>query len=781
MNGNTLRIVIAIAVSALAVDSASAQVVSTFDSTDQGWRVVGDNTSGWRVDQGNPGGCFDINDFATGQHNYAVAPPAFLGNWSAFTINDYVAADIFFRNTSGGSRSDQTFVFSIEGPGGAARTLFVANNYPVQNTWFTWQAAIDPSVWTLQRGTWSRLLASVTSLRISVEYVNGDEIVRMDNPRLSRSPTGVFLPDVVSRFDADLEDWSFQAASGLAFVGNWGNSGGCVRVVAGAGAATTALMPSRFLGDWRSLNGLGRVGFDLRVESRSGSVPAQVPVLRMSGPGGAAVFWIAAADLPLGPRTWRRFRAPIQAASWQMVSGSWTALLADVRSCNFELGFASGGMTVALDNVQRALDTAPFPDDVVVAPTPGVAVVGWAGFVGPSSIARDPSTGSLGVLVDDSIANGGGLWRLTGDRLMAVDRPAALLFGSDGSAFVSEDWAGVIRRRDPAGAVAGWVSGFHSGDDDPFGMAVAPIGFGGANVGPGDVLVVDRGNGGPDEVWSFSRHAAEGERLLFNGTGLDLRDIASFSDGRVYALDTGNGSRLLRMLPDGSTLAVALATPLTTPQALAADDATGLLYAIDGATQSVHRIDPASGQSVLVASGFLGVATGHTAIELDERGRRLWVADTVGNRVWEFALTAPRSLPIVEARGVECGSRPFAVTAIGDSSAWVGQAFGLELAQVAGPGPAWLAIGLSDSTWGAFSLPLELSAFGMQGCFALASPDATTLVAIHGAAGVTSLGIPNTTGLAGLDLFLQAVAVEAGANALGLVTSRALHIRIGRR
>ncbi|MBK8096750.1 MAG: hypothetical protein IPK26_06565 [Planctomycetes bacterium] len=136
-----------------------------------------------------------------------------------------------------------------------------------------------------------------------------------------------------------------------------------MRVVAPAGSATAALAPASFLGDWRPLDGAGRLGLDLRVIAVSGAVAPIVPLVRLTGPGGTAVFEVPAAELPAGARTWKRFRAPIRAASWRLLNGSWSALLADVRECRILLDFAAGGATVTIDNVQRALDAARFPDD----------------------------------------------------------------------------------------------------------------------------------------------------------------------------------------------------------------------------------------------------------------------------------------------------------------------------------------------------------------------------------------------------------------------------------
>ena len=59
-------------------------------------------------------------------------------------------------------------------------------------------------------------------------------------------------------------------------------------------------------------------------------------------------------------------------------------------------------------------------------------------------------------------------------KLQAYDRPAGIAFDTDGDGYISEDYSGNVYRFVGADTSMVWVSGFHSGDDDPFGMALAP-------------------------------------------------------------------------------------------------------------------------------------------------------------------------------------------------------------------------------------------------------------------------------------------------------------------
>ena len=74
---------------------------------------------------------------------------------------------------------------------------------------------------------------------------------------------------------------------------------------------------------------------------------------------------------------------------------------------------------------------------------------------------------------------------------------AGLAVAPNGDVFWSEDHDGCIYRvAYQTTTKQTWVNGFHTGDDDPVGMAIAPAGHTSSVVKPGEALVVDRGNNG---------------------------------------------------------------------------------------------------------------------------------------------------------------------------------------------------------------------------------------------------------------------------------------------
>ncbi len=108
-----------------------------------------------------------------------------------------------------------TVEFDISGPGGSYRRVF--SERPPLNLWRTYGTTLDESQWTRVSGSWDALMDSVTDLRISIEFITGDETNGLDNVCLieSTTPTTIGLakqmpdgtqvtvPGVVSRLFGD--------------------------------------------------------------------------------------------------------------------------------------------------------------------------------------------------------------------------------------------------------------------------------------------------------------------------------------------------------------------------------------------------------------------------------------------------------------------------------------------------------------------------------------------------------------------------------------------------
>jgi hypothetical protein len=615
-----------------------AQVISTFDTDLDGWRIIGNHSALWQASGGNPGGCLDVNDLAPTVTNWATAPSEFLGNWSAFTPADSIFFDIYEVNTSGGAWLTVHHV-RIEGPGGAAW----ANDArimspPTQGAWIHVRIMMAPEVWTLESGTWLGLLANVTSVRVFAEWVNGGETTWLDNIGISRTPAPIYGQCLENTFTAaSIGDWSFQQAGSVAHQSSYGNGGGFLQIADAAGHSY-GFAPSMFLGDWSLYEFSGYLTVDTRVLSAAGTKLGSPDFICISGPGGSAHVSLAAEDLNMAPRVWKTFSFPIDFNEWTVDSGSWGGLIGNVTECRVDVEYFDGTETIGLDNFGLRMWNCPRIDDLVEVVDAAYDRCAVMSLVDASVIALNPMDGDLYALARSS---GDGLYRLTGSQagylIQAYSNPADLLFAANGDAFISEDYSGNVYRKAWGGASSIWVSGFHTGDDDPYGMTIAPPGFDGPNVNPGDILVSDRGNLNADEIWSFSPSVAEGELLVMPDPGeIDFFDLCAAGYDTVYIADALEGDYIRFLRVDGTLGGFLLNPPLSSPCSIVYDSLTDVLFVADGSRDSVHRVNPHTGTWTLVANGFSQLNP--CCLEIDVPGRSLYVADDGYNRVYEICL-----------------------------------------------------------------------------------------------------------------------------------------------
>jgi hypothetical protein len=168
-------------------------------------------------------------------------------------------------------------------------------------------------------------------------------------------------------------------------------------------------------------------------------------------------------------------------------------------------------------------------------------------------------------------------------------------------------------------------------------MTIAPSGFDGPNVNPGDIIVCDRGNSGADQIWVFSPDSAQGERLLTPDPGsVDWFDITSDPEKDVWVIDSFQSDSIFAVLPTGALRGIALSSPLVDMRSIVYDHATARLYVSAGGPQAVYSIRPATGEVALIADGFTNLGYGALAVGLGPR--RLWVSDVGHDRVYEICL-----------------------------------------------------------------------------------------------------------------------------------------------
>jgi hypothetical protein len=330
-----------------------AQVITTFDTDSlENWRSEGDGSYYLELNTGNPVNCMRVDDDATGDLNIAFAPVKFLGDWSNADTTDSIYTDIFVSLISG-TRTPSLWVFRISGPGGSARGPLVTVEL---DQWNHIAIALDSSFWQISSGTWTGILDYVNHLEVRVEYINGDEFVRLDNIGLSFSPVVKSLtPPIVTEFEnRSFEGWTFIESGGTSIAESGGNPGGYCRISDGTGI-TQAIAPPKFLGDWSQLNGLASIQLDLKISNFSGPLYLSDFLIKISGPGGQAIIPMDSTILNAANQ-WETFSYLISDNEWMMESGDWTSLLNNVTEVRLITEYISGTEIVSLDNIRITTD-----------------------------------------------------------------------------------------------------------------------------------------------------------------------------------------------------------------------------------------------------------------------------------------------------------------------------------------------------------------------------------------------------------------------------------------
>jgi DNA-binding beta-propeller fold protein YncE len=649
----------------LAPGAASAQVSTTFDADLEGWTIVGDNTHFWNPTGGNPDGCLEVPDDASGPWSVAVAPSAYLGNWRDMTPSDSLSYDVLFLPTAG-TTGNPPAVLRITGPHGSARF----NMSIPDSQWVHISAPLDSSYWTVESGTWSQILRSVTKLDVAVEYRSGDETVRIDNVKLSGTPGAVDLYQACESwgFESVQAGWVGDGTASTSRVTSGGDIGAYLRVSSTTGIGRALLAPT-FAGNWTPADGNATIGFSFTW--LTGTIVAGRELrMALSGPGGSAHVSLPSDDFLDYARVWHPLSWPLEESAWTVDSGTWAGLLSDVQEVAISADLAVATDTYGIDNVFRfETGCAPVPVLPIAIHEAGYSLCGSEPFRNASAIALNPADGELYGLVSasTSISAGGGVYRLSGGpgrnvRMHTYSTPTGLVFTADGDGFVSEDVSGDLFRFVGVDSTMLWVdggTGFHAGDDDIAGMTVAPPGFSGPNVSPGDLIVTDWGNGGPDEIWAVHPDTAGGERLLVPDPGsANFRDAAATAAGLVYVVDDVQDNALWVLNPDGSLTSLPLSATITNMRAIAYDDVGGAIYTLRTANPlGLYRVDPQTGQVTLIADGFGTFGDGN--IEIDSANRLLYVADESDSRIYSICLPTNVAVdPIHPAEGIALAIRP---------------------------------------------------------------------------------------------------------------------------
>lgn len=170
-----------------------------------------------------------------------------------------------------------------------------------------------------------------------------------------------------------LEGWTFTASAG----GDWvnpnagGNGGGYVQYndgVDGSLPTPQLFAPGQYLGDYTSYVSGGYFEYDIILSGTPGpGEPTNYPRIRLVGADGSEARVIQ--DY-LVDANWQTIQVNIAEAEWEMVSGTWAGLIADVDSLYF------GGDLLVGSGPEGGVDNFRL---VPSAPTASILMISLAG------------------------------------------------------------------------------------------------------------------------------------------------------------------------------------------------------------------------------------------------------------------------------------------------------------------------------------------------------------------------------------------------------------------
>ncbi len=186
-----------------------------------------------------------------------------------------------------------------------------------------------------------------------------------------------------------------------------------------------------------------------------------------------------------------------------------------------------------------------------------------------------------------------------------------------------QQWLSGLANNDPTG-----------GDDDPTGLAFAPAGYTGPMLVPGEGIVVDRGVGGPDDIWRWSTAAINSEQIVHvdDGTLVDAVDVAVTGDA-IYVADAAGA--IYSLDADGRLAMQAWSSAFQSPVGIAPDPLGGLLV-IDASLDGLFAVDVESGEVVTLVTGFSFTASNWGGVDTSTDGTNVFVTDAGANVIYTF-------------------------------------------------------------------------------------------------------------------------------------------------
>ena len=314
---------------------------STFDSDMEGWRPYDDVTLTWVSTNGNPGGYLHGLDWVDGRHYRYMSPIGWAGDWRAFTWLDF-DLKIIVGDTG---LSDKTLW--IRGANG--QTLVWDGEDPSEDDWTNYHVYLVPENFGVDQATFDGVMAHVTEILILGEYRHGGEQGGLDNVRLSTEPPFVFLSDLTSTFDADIEDWEGANDINPSWSADLGNPGGCYYGTdLGDGSHWYFVTPESWTGNWSHFQ---QLRFQLKSFTGHWGF-SNTDMVRIRGWNGLELVWNGHEP----QRLWTQYAIPLTPESFDTDATTFLSVISNVREV-WILGEIGGGTSdqAAVDNVEILL------------------------------------------------------------------------------------------------------------------------------------------------------------------------------------------------------------------------------------------------------------------------------------------------------------------------------------------------------------------------------------------------------------------------------------------
>jgi hypothetical protein len=138
-----------------------------------------------------------------------------------------------------------------------------------------------------------------------------------------------------STFDTGVDGWTCIGSGSFGYVDEGGNPGGFVRFVdiSGTSGDGWIIAPTKFLGDWTTLDGNGVLSWDHIILQEGGVDTILQGQVMIAGPEGTATC----TTLESMKEFWKSFSVPVSQPAWKLTLGSWAGLINNVTELKIRI------------------------------------------------------------------------------------------------------------------------------------------------------------------------------------------------------------------------------------------------------------------------------------------------------------------------------------------------------------------------------------------------------------------------------------------------------------